>query len=422
MAHDLGFKWSIVMQRLPNGQTDKGTQGAAMAMRGTNQSGMRAWNERLVLTLVRTHKALSKAEISRQTGLSAQTVSVIMRALEQDGLLQRGEPVRGRVGQPSVPMSLASDGAFFLGLKIGRRSCELALLDFHGVVRGRRVRRHMWPTPASVLDFALLASSELIESLAIDLQARVAGLGIATPFRMWDWAADIGAPEEEITAWRDCDIRSDLDHALPFPVLLQNDANAACGAELVFGSAQLPTDFVYFYVGFFIGGGIVLNGALFTGRNGNAGALGSMPVHAPDGTRVQLIDLASISVLERALIDRGESAEPLWSDPLNWALDADVLDTWLETAAEAIAQATVASLSVMDFDAAVIDGWMPPSVRSQLVIRTKAALARLDIAGLEPPALIEGTLGPDARTLGAAALPLTDRYMIDRAAQNGPAD
>ena len=69
---------------------------------------MRDYNERLVLSLVRQHSALAKTDIARMTGLSAQTVSVIMRALEQDGLLLRGEPLRGKIGQPSIPMSLAA--------------------------------------------------------------------------------------------------------------------------------------------------------------------------------------------------------------------------------------------------------------------------------------------------------------------------
>src|SRR6218665_3234242 len=71
---------------------------------GANQVRVRAYNERLVLSLVRRHGSQSKAEIARRTGLSAQTVSVIMRSLEKDGLLIRGAPVRGRVGQPSIPL------------------------------------------------------------------------------------------------------------------------------------------------------------------------------------------------------------------------------------------------------------------------------------------------------------------------------
>lgn len=57
---------------------------------GANQVRVRAYNERLVLSLVRLYGALSKADIARRSGLSAQTVSVIMRVLEKEGLLSRG--------------------------------------------------------------------------------------------------------------------------------------------------------------------------------------------------------------------------------------------------------------------------------------------------------------------------------------------
>ena len=129
-----------------------------VGLRGTNQSGMRAQNERLVLSLVRQHGALAKSDIARITGLSAQTVSVIMRALEQDGLLLRGEPLRGRIGQPSVPMSLNPKGAFFLGLKIGRRSVDLTLVDFLGRVLATERQIYRYPTPSAVVAFVARAA------------------------------------------------------------------------------------------------------------------------------------------------------------------------------------------------------------------------------------------------------------------------
>ena len=389
-------------------------QGAAL--RGSNQSGMRAWNERVVLSLVRAQGALSKADIARSTGLSAQTVSVIMRGLEQDGLLARGAPIRGKVGQPSVPMSLAADGAFFLGLKIGRRSSEMVLTDFHGQVLARRIARHAWPDPDAAVAFAREASATLVAGLPSAQQARVAGLGIAMPFQLWNWAETIGAPQGATDAWRDRDIRAELAATAPWPVLLQNDATAACGAELVFGTRTLPPDFVYVYVGFFIGGGIVLGNRLFPGRSGNAGALGSMPVQAPDGRMRQLIDLASIVVLERALAAAGGDPESIWDDATRWDLPETVLGPWIDGAARAIAQAVVASLSVIDFPAVVIDGWMPPAVRDRLVAAVARVLAAMDLSGLDHPDLIAGSLGPEARPLGAAALPLTSRFLVDQAA------
>ena len=56
---------------------------------GANQVRVRAYNERLVMSLVRRHGSLSKADIARRSGLSAQTVTVIMRALERDGFVAR---------------------------------------------------------------------------------------------------------------------------------------------------------------------------------------------------------------------------------------------------------------------------------------------------------------------------------------------
>ena len=385
-------------------------------LRGSNQSGMRAWNERVVLSLVRAHGALSKADIARATGLSAQTVGVIMRGLEQDGLLARGAPVRGKVGQPSVPMSLAPDGAFFLGLKVGRRSSEMVLTDFHGRVVARRMRRHAWPDPDAAVAFARSAGAELVAGLAPPLQGRVAGLGIAMPFQLWNWAESIGAPQAAMDAWRGRDIRAELAAGSPWPVLLENDATAACGAELVFGAGQRPADFVYLYIGFFIGGGVVLNGSLYPGRSGNAGALGSMPVQAPDGRMVQLIDLASIAVLERALVAAGGDPEAIWTDPALWQVPEPLLDAWVQGAAQAIAQAVVASLSVIDFAAVVIDGWMPPGVRARMMDAVRAALSGMDLSGLDRPEIVPGTLGAEARPLGAAALPLTGRFLVDQAA------
>ena len=85
--------------------------GALLRPRGSNQIGMRQYNERVVLQALRLHGALPKAELARLTGLTAQTIGLITTRLEEDGLLLRHDPVRGRIGQPSIPLALAPDGA-----------------------------------------------------------------------------------------------------------------------------------------------------------------------------------------------------------------------------------------------------------------------------------------------------------------------
>ena len=381
--------------------------------RGSNQAGMRAHNERLVLSLVRQHGALAKSDIARMTGLSAQTVSVIMRALEGDGLLRRGEPVRGRIGQPSVPMSLAPEGAAFLGLKIGRRSVDLTLIDFTGTLRGTRRRIYAYPTPDAVIAFAAEAMPALLAAAPPALRARLGGMGVAMPFQLWDWVSVIGAPQAEMDAWRTRDIAGELATLTGMTVTVQNDATAACGAELVFGTGERPRDFLYFYFGYFIGGGLVLNGQLFTGRSGNAAGVGPIPVPGPDGRMRRLLTVASLSVLATAMEAAGESAAHLWETPEAWQVTEAVLAPWIEATAEGLASAALGAASLLEIEAVLIDGWMPPAIRARVTEATAAAFARLDRAGITPLAIRQGTIGAGARALGAAAIPLSQRYLID---------
>jgi predicted NBD/HSP70 family sugar kinase len=396
-----------------NGQEDPEIQRVSRE-RGSDQSGLRAYNERLVLSLVRRHQSLPRAEIARSTGLSAQTVSVIIRGLERDGLLVRGTPTRGRVGQPSVPMFLAADGAYSIGLKIGRRSADLALMDFLGKIRMQLHEIYAYPEPERILDFAALRIEDLVAVLPEEGRQRIAGVGIATPFELWSWAEAVGAPPERMAGWHGVDLAQELAARIAYPVLSQNDATAACGAELVFGRGADYPDFVYFFIGSFVGGGVVLNNAVYTGRSGNAGALGSMPVPARNGHARQLIEQASIFVLEAMLRKRGIDPSPLWREPVDWSALGQPLDEWIDQTARNLAHAIVASCSVIDFPCAIIDGGFPIEVRARIVEATGEAIGLLDLQGIQPPQVYEGVVGANARVIGGAFLPFFARYLLDR--------
>jgi predicted NBD/HSP70 family sugar kinase len=388
--------------------------GEDLGLRGSNQSGMRDHNERLVLSLVRQQGGLAKSDIARITGLSAQTVSVIMRALERDGLLLRGEPIRGRIGQPSVPMFLNPDGAFFVGIKIGRRSVDLILVDFRGKIRARQRQTYRYPSPAAVVAFATKALPKALAELTPTERARVGGIGIAMPFQLWSWVQAIDAPQSEMDAWRYHDMQAAIAALTGLPVYVQNDATSACGAELVFGSGEKPKDFLYFYFGTFIGGGLVLNGQLFLGRSGNAAGVGPLPVQGAGHKLERLFAAASMSKLADAMEAAGEPSDYLWERPDHWTVSPQILSDWMDSAANGLAWAALTAATLLEIEAVMIDGWMPAEVRAEITRRTKAALLALDLDGIDPPAIREGTLGPDARALGAAAIPLSQRYLIDQ--------
>lgn len=385
-----------------------------LVVRGTNQSGMRAFNERLVLTVVYRNPGLAQRDIARATGLSAQTVSVIIRQLERDGLLLKGEPIRGRVGQPSVPLMIDSRGAFFIGLKVGRRSAELVMTDFLGAVMASRRRSYRWPTPQAIVAFASEGIASLTQTLDPGDRRRLSGVGIATPFELWNWAAQTGAPGEEMDQWRGADLQGDIAAITDLPVFLINDATAACAAELRFGRGAGKRDFIHFYIGTFIGGGVVLNGGLYNGRSGYAGSIGGMPVADEDGRMVQIIDLTSIIVLERMLEGAGLDPSPLWNSPDDWPDFSPHTEQWIDIVARGLAQAVIAAASIIDFEFAIVDGGLPEAIRARIVDATRRAVTTFDLQGVQLPQIEEGSIGINARALGAASLPLVERFLLDR--------
>ncbi|WP_415919777.1 ROK family transcriptional regulator [Tateyamaria sp. SN6-1] len=383
---------------------------------GINQSGVRAYNERLLLSVMQRNGGLSGVELARRTGLSPQTTSVILRKLEQDGLLKRGASVKGKVGKPSVPFSLHPDGAFSMGLKLGRRSADLVVLDLAGQVRQQLRQTYDYPRPGPILDFLHMGFQDLTSEMSEDMAARLCGLGISAPFELWNWHEVLGANAADFAAWKDADIVSEAAELTGLPVRMVNDATAACRAEHIFGIGREYRDYVYFFVGAFIGGGIVLDHAVFEGNQSNAGAFGSLMVPDRAGRARPLIDVASIRSLERRLEDVDLDPRQLWETPQDWTHLEEHVGPWVEETADALAAASVAASAVIDVEAIVIDGGMPESIRKRLVRGAAEAMGQKDTRGLIAPEIVEGQIGGNARGIGAAVGPIINQYLLDRPA------
>lgn len=381
--------------------------------KGSNQTAVRGYNERLLLDLIRSNGAVTKAEATRATGLSPNAISVLFRSLEAENLLLRGEPIRGRIGQPSVPMSINPQARYYLGLKIGRRSSDMIVANFAGEILSSRSCYHPYPTPRESVDFAREALRPILRSAKIR-KDEISGFGLAMPYELWSWTAEFGAPQQVMNAWRDFDMLRALSGLGDWNIHVENDGTAACGAELVFGRHAGKRDFIYFFIGAFIGGGIVLNGSVFRGRTGNAGGFGPMRVPSERSAGDRLVDHASLVVLEDLITQAGGNPTLLYSDEGAWQTYSLEVDRWLKTTAKSLAHATVSSLSVIDFDSVVIDGSFPADVRERLVRTVIDEIGRLDLQGIRTPQIEAGHFGPLARALGAATLPLASDYMINQ--------
>lgn len=380
---------------------------------GLSQKGVRDHNERLLLSLLQRHGDLPGSDLARLSSLSPPTISAILRRLEAEGLLERGPPTKGKVGKPSIPMRLAPDAVFSFGLKIGRRTVELVLTDFLGRIRHQRSMTYSSPLPAPIFAFLKEGVADITAQLSSAQALRIAGIGVAAPFEIWNWHDLTGETAAVHQSWKDIDIRREIATFSTLPVANVNDATAACQAEHIYGRGKEFRDYAYFFVGAFVGGGVVLNNSVFEGRQGNAGALGSLRTVGHHGESAQLVDLASIHLLESRLREADIDPRQLWEDEESWSALSRYVDPWLGQTAQELAKACLSTCSVIDFEAILIDGAFPASVRMDLVERVRRYLINQDTRGLIAPAIEAGSIGRDARAIGAACRPVFAEFLLN---------
>ncbi len=242
------------------------------------------------------------------------------------------------------------------------------------------------------------------------------GVGIAAPLSMHGWGDLLDMPAATAERWRGTDLRTAVQSLVDRPVALLKDTAAACVAELVMGRGRSVGSFLYLFVDTFIGGGLVLDSQLRAGLNGNAGAVGSLPLGrrtpgaaAPD----QLLRVASLLSLERRFESAGLDAAAVvdgraLAEPFRVHTDA-----WLAEAGDAIALAVLDAACLLDLEAVIVDGSFDRPLLDALLTAVAAALEGYAWEGVHRPALVPGTIGPQARALGGALLPLHAQFSPD---------
>lgn len=363
-----------------------------MARKGTNASGMRRYNERLILSAIRRLNGASKAELARVTGLSPQAVVRIIDELDSDGLLFQAEKRTGGMGQPATVYRINGARGYTVGVEIGRNAMTLVLLDFDGQQQAVQCDAGAFPT----IDLAVGRIDRFLqEQLPAPLRdpSTFLGIGIAMPWFLGEWRDELGISEDQAEEWRRGDVADRLRAGLNWPTFFDNDGNAATLAHLLCGAGVDLQSYLLINLGTFVGGGLVLGGQVVQGRHGNAGALASMPVMA-DGRRDSLIHHAS-------LYDRERATTPA------------ALEGWQRRCSEALAFAISGANSLLDLEAVILDG----SLDEQELADIAAAVGQQLAANAPPdffsPDLRIGKLGRRAAAIGAGLLPLHAQYSPD---------
>ena len=250
----------------------------SMSRKGSNSVQVRRYNEKVVLEALQRSGTASKADLARATQLSSQAAADIVDSLTDAGLVEQRGRRTGQIGQPSVLYGPAPDGAFSIGLHIGRRALDVVLVDFTGAVRRFESSEYDYPEPAKVGELAASYVKTITASLPPSLRDRVIGVGVAIPYFLGVWANELGFPARVATSWQSIDVQRYLLAEIGQTLRFENDGSAAAMAELAYGRGREYKDWIYLSINTFIGGGLIINGNIEVGAHGNSAAFGPYPV------------------------------------------------------------------------------------------------------------------------------------------------
>ncbi len=163
-----------------------------------------------------------------------------------------------------------------LALDIGGTKLEAAVVDSNGNVANRRQIPTQKVVADSLYNRLLQLARECIKTSTVTIKA--VGIGCGGPGRKaYETVSPLNIP-----AWSDFPLRQEIEKDLKLPTFIDNDAKALALAEGWLGAAKGCQNFIAMVVSTGVGGGIVMNGELLEGADGNAGHIGHVFV-SPDG-------------------------------------------------------------------------------------------------------------------------------------------
>ena len=385
---------------------------------GSNSSALRHFNERVVISTLRKEGAASKPELAKLVGLTLQTLTRIVDDLEyRELIIPTGRKTQG-VGQPSNIYQINPDSLFSVGIHIDREGVHSILANFAGASLAKSSVDFNNIDPATLVNIIASETQKLFCRLDSNQVKKFVGVGVAMPWFLGSWAE---MSEDVSKQWIDFDLAANLENKIPHSIFYENNCTAAAAAELYFGDVGGANNFLYTYVGSFVGGGLVLNGDLERGVFSNAACLASMPVpksslssSADAQGWTTLVDRASINSLIKHLIFHKVNIHHI-------SQLADIIDEhrsliheWMLDCADSLIYMIHSSISLLDLEKVIIDSDLPSYLLTELVNIAQRKLEKTKRINLFIPELQQGSLGPNAKAIGAAILPLYAHFAPDK--------
>ncbi|MDG5766353.1 ROK family transcriptional regulator [Balneolales bacterium ANBcel1] len=385
---------------------------------GTNLQYANSYNNRIILETIRLYGPLSRVGIAKRTQLTAQTVTNITKKLMKAGLVIEDSRESVGPGAPSILLKVNEKAGYSVGIDFDKDHLTVILVDFNGRICQKKTAALRLPEPMESIELMSAFVRDIISEEGIDRDLILGvGLGFPGPLSVSEQEDSTRVMNPEaFPGWENVPIIRELEKRLHMPILLENNASAAAIGEHWYGDGKHIDSFFYIYFGAGLGGGIVINGQLYSGYSTNAGELGYFPTSAflESGKEYEYDHLGGffdMPRLQKKMRKKGYDVHSMSELGTLYEREPQVLDEWITSGARSLVPLILGIDYLLDPEAIFLGGRMPDSILRSLLDKLQELLppSRIERT-LEQPRFRIASAGIDAAALGVASLPLYSSF------------
>lgn len=355
-------------------------------------------NEQTMLSLIRNNAGISRADLTRITGLTAQSVSRIVDGLHERNFVDIGKPVPNGRGQPSAPLRLNPDAAYSIGFSIMTDAVSAALMNFAGDIVEEQSMGFSRPSLDHVLSIVCAMADDMTERHVRDRKT-LFGAGVGITGYLTGKGRQVNPPGD-LDELAFIDLEEIISDRLGLPVWVDNDGTAAAIGECLAGAGRRHKNFAFIYIAFGLGGALVANGNVWRGEHGNAGEFSSV---LPLDIRP---DRPTLELLRRVLNEHGASFNDFNELIETFDIGWPGVEAWLDRVTPTFHMITEAICAVFDPGAVVIGGRIPKPLAERLAQKNYFEEKSRRGVPRPRPKLVVSEVRGDATAIGAASTPL----------------
>lgn len=372
---------------------------------GTKQEFTRSYNRRVTIEAIRMYGPISRAEISRLTGLTRPTISTLCNQLIEQEIVQETGRRQGQRGQPAIELVMNPSGGFSVGFHVARDHVGAVVVNLLGKMIYNKSYEMRYPSPQETLP--------LINNFLVTLEdnttfpvSKILGVGLAFCGPFLNLERKVAYPPD-FPQWSGFPIKEELSKMTNLPTVIEHDITAAAIGEQLKQSAETGQNFFFIYIGYGLGGGAIINGLPFRGATGNAAHVGNI-VTGMDGQRLYSGEVATLYYLYRMLEKQGiHIVHPEQLLDLYLEKNSTVL-SWMDLTVQHLSNAILAIEALLDLEVIYLGGRLPSEILGELRHQVAQELQSVALPNTSQSnaRLLQSKAGKWASAIGAASLPI----------------